>query len=140
MPHRPQLELGLEIIKLEKPLNPELEKWKVAIHEAGHAVVAIYYDVPFISIKIDSHLRGWTYFDEELIESNLKTDDGTKFANKMVIVGYGGYCLFNFFYFLVVLFGVVCVIHKYPFEMKGRSYFQTIASFHLLFLKNSSSP
>ena len=85
-----QIELGLPIADSPRPLLPAAKLWPVAIHEASHAVVALYYGIPFTFLTIRPRGTGGVRLDSEkhhaLLDSNA-----CRYASKTIIASYAGF-------------------------------------------------
>ena len=66
-------------------------RWSTAIHESGHGVVAVFYEIPFLSITIEPDGAGWMHLDREQIEPVLTNTPSARYVNQLAIQGYAGF-------------------------------------------------
>jgi len=86
-----QSEFGLNLPKSHYYRDPILHRWSTSIHEAGHAVVAVFYKIPFLSITIEPDGAGWMHLDREKIEPVLNNSPSARYVNQLAIQGYAGF-------------------------------------------------
>jgi len=86
-----QPELDLPITASPRPAKTGAARWSTAIHEAGHVVVAVYYDLPIVEVCGDGAGVGWVQLDQEKIEPHLYTPACTRYLSKQVVMGYSGF-------------------------------------------------
>jgi hypothetical protein len=87
-----QTELGLQIANSPWKTAPDSRLWPIAIHEAGHAVVAVYYELPFTSVRIQPKGAGWLQLNRKKLEPLLRGPSrASRYASKVIVMGYAGY-------------------------------------------------
>jgi hypothetical protein len=84
-----QPELELKITDAPGPAISAAERWSIAIHEAGHAVVCVYYEIPFTRLYIQPNGNGGVMLDREK-ERLLQSPPRVRYASKLIVSGYAG--------------------------------------------------
>ncbi len=87
--HQPELELPA--VDSPRPTKRAAALWSMAIHEAGHAVVAVYYGIPILEACVESAGKGWVQLDQEKIEPFLYTPACVRQLSQQVVLGYAGF-------------------------------------------------
>ena len=87
--HQPELELP--IADSPRPELSAAELWATAIHEAGHAVVAVYFKIPFTCLYIRSNGNGGLILDRRKNRMLLESPGRVRYASKLIVTGYSGY-------------------------------------------------
>jgi len=86
-----QLELELPIADSPRPPKRAAARWSTAIHEAGHAVVAVYYRIPIVEACVECDGNGWVELDQDKIEPVLYTSACSRYLSKQAVMGYAGF-------------------------------------------------
>jgi hypothetical protein len=87
----PQLELGLRVPESAQETAPASERWTVAIHEAGHAVVAAFYELPITSARVHRNGAGWLNLNRRVLAPLLRGPSRVRCVSGMCVMGYAGY-------------------------------------------------
>ena len=85
-----QGEFDLPITESAGRLASASELWECAIHEAGHAVVAVYYNLPISDVVVRPDVTGRLTLDRAKIEPILDGPDCVRYLSKQVVMGYSG--------------------------------------------------
>jgi len=87
-----QLDLGLQVADLGRMPAANSKLWAIAIHEAGHAVVAAYYGLPFTSVRVQARGGGWLQLNRKKLEPLLRGPFCVpRRAGQVIVMGYSGY-------------------------------------------------
>jgi hypothetical protein len=86
-----QPEFELPIADSSRAVMSVAELWSTAIHEAGHAVVAVYYEIPFTAIFIKPNGDGGLILDRRKDKHLLPSPARVRYASKLIVTGYSGY-------------------------------------------------
>jgi len=93
-----QSELELPIAESLLPPKQAAARWETAIHEAGHTVVAIFYEIPLVTIRIDSHgmrdkrfVDGLVRHDRKKLKPLLHSPARTRWISKFIVMSYAGF-------------------------------------------------
>ena len=94
----PQPELELPITESLLPPKQAAARWASAVHEAGHAVVSIFYEIPLTSMRIDSHGVRGKRFVTGLVCNEYKTNkppvrgpERARWISKLIVIKYAGF-------------------------------------------------
>jgi len=86
-----QVELKLlEELPVRRPKR-NAAVWLTSIHEAGHAVVAVYYKLPIIEACVQGGGDGFVLLDQEQIEPLLYTANATRSICAQAVMSYAGF-------------------------------------------------
>ena len=86
-----QSELKLADVLPESLPKRDASVWLTAIHEAGHAVVAVYYKLPIIEACVQDDKNGFVLLDQAQIEPLLYTASGTRSVCAQAVMSYAGF-------------------------------------------------
>ena len=86
-----QIELDLPITNSPRPEKNAAARWATAIHEAGHAVVAVYYDIPIVEVHMKDARNAEIELDQEKIEPVLYTHACTRYISKQTVMAFSGF-------------------------------------------------
>ena len=67
------------------------ELWPIAVHEAGHAVVSVYYEIPFTQLFITPDGSGGLMFNMKKHEVLLKSPAQVRYASRLIVSCYSGF-------------------------------------------------
>ena len=86
---QPELKLAARLSAQRPKRNAAV--WLTSIHEAGHAVVAVYYKLPIIEACVQGGGDGFVLLDQEQIEPLLYTANATRSISAQAVMGYAGF-------------------------------------------------
>ena len=83
-------------LELPSTASPQQAKtvatlWNTAIHEAAHAVVAVYYGIPVLEACVEGAGKGFICLDKPKLESHLYAPDSRRYMSKQSVMGYAGF-------------------------------------------------
>jgi len=86
-----QPELELPLAASLRPALASSKLWPVAVHEAAHAVVSVYYGVPVTRLLVNPNGTGDMLFDVEKHKALLKSPARGRYPSKLIVSCYAGF-------------------------------------------------
>ena len=92
----PQPELELPITASPPPKRAA-DRWAIAVHEAGHAVAAVFYEIPLTAAFVILHevgsdtVAGRVRYDWEKVKLQMQSSPRARCASKLIVMGYAGF-------------------------------------------------